>query len=124
MTSIWYCNGCDWFEDLRFGFLIVVRIGVVKLLQVLCEIVLHVSLIDAAWEFLRVFSSSFFCVCAGLFIVLDLNRISWLGEEDQQAFVADRRVIGFGLLLDIDETKMDTKTNNKTSTESLIKKEK
>ena len=40
--------------------------------------------------------------------LLRMQKIWWLGAEDQQAFVADRRVnIGFGLNSDIDKTKMD-----------------
>ena len=87
MTSIWYCNGCDWFEDLRFSFLIVARIGVailvVKLLRVLCEIVLQVSLIDAAWESLRVFFLLFLCMCRFIYSAgFEQNFLAW-GEQNQ-----------------------------------------
>ena len=44
--------------------------------------------------------------------LLRMQKIWWLGAEDQQAFVADRRVnIGFGLNSDIDKTKMDEDQN-------------
>jgi len=40
--------------------------------------------------------------------LLRIQKIWWLGAEDQQAFVADRHMnIGFGLNSDIDKTKMD-----------------
>ena len=61
------------------------------------------------------FGSSFVCCTGSIYsagwdlrTLLRMQKIWWLGAEDQQAFVADRRVnIGFGLNSDIDKTKMD-----------------
>jgi len=51
-----------------------------------CVLALQVLRLMRPGNVLRVFPP-FFCVCAGLFIVLDLNRISWLGGNRINLFL-------------------------------------
>jgi len=70
-----------------------------------CELVMIEFLCTASGFLQMNFGSPFDCVFAGIYstrlglrALLRTQKIWWLGEEDQQVFVADRRVnIGFGL---------------------------